>query len=214
MYGNLFTLSICNLGCRCDLDRYATYRSDQCIGCLHDTQRKSVQRTARLALAAALVEIGQLFLAIHFGRLLSDALNNDYVKYAVAVAFLGVGTLFLIKKNKATKPDKEITDKKSHPFFRGLLVAVLNPQALPFWLFVLAFMQSMTFFSIDTLAQLDFLLVFLLSAAIGKWFALALYGYLSALIAGRLKTITKFINKIIGVVFLVLGMVQLIKILT
>lgn len=170
--------------------------------------RSPMRRTLIVVLGASLVEIGQATLAILFGRVMVEYLeSSDTIRLSSIVVLAAVGTYFWLKAKRPAPA--EPTGRRFPPFLKGALVGVLNPQALPFWFFVITFMQSLDLIMLDTLLRI--LPAFLLGVFVGKFACLSVYAWVSGYIRRRTTRASRWINRILGTVFLVLAAIQLFK---
>jgi threonine/homoserine/homoserine lactone efflux protein len=167
------------------------------------TLRRSIQHAARFAAAAALVEIGQAAVAVIFGKLIGSKLEEwPQLKIVVVVFFMLFGLYFLLKKER---PASAYDGKgKGSFFYRGLVLASLNPQAIPYWIFVLAYLTS-----IDALDLRSWNFpVFLAGVCLGKYLILSTYGLMSEYIRRRTKNLNKLVSKTIGIILISIGIYQ------
>ena len=94
-------------------------------------------RGTEVALAASLVEMAEALVAIWFGMVISNYLEtNLLLRLLIALAFIGLAGFIFTRKPKP-KLEQPAQDQDSF-FKKGLLIAALNPQAIPFWIFALA----------------------------------------------------------------------------
>ena len=92
---------------------------------------------AEVALAAALIEIGEALVAIFFGMLISSYLESSLVvRFTIATAFIALAVIVFTRKSNPTLSESQV--EQGSFFKKGLLIAALNPQAIPFWIFALA----------------------------------------------------------------------------
>jgi threonine/homoserine/homoserine lactone efflux protein len=167
------------------------------------TLRRSMQHAARFSAAAALIEIGQAAIAVLFGKLIGSKLDEwPQLKVVVVVFFVLLGLYFLLKKER---PESAYDGKGKGSFFvKGLILASLNPQAIPYWIFVLAYLTS-----IDALALQSWNFpVFLAGVCIGKYLILSVYGLLSEYIRKRTRNLSKAVSKTIGIILICIGFYQ------
>lgn len=159
------------------------------------------------AVAAALVEMGQSVIALYGSSFISKTIEKGpWVQIAGFLFFLLLGTLFLLKKNTA---DSIAPENVQNGFFRkGLVVAMLNPQAIPFWVIVLAILQSTPIATVTSQRNILLIVSFALAAASGKLGALLLFGILSERIISRSTLIRTHINRIIGFILIIVGVFQ------
>ena len=171
------------------------------------TINRSWRAAFHFSIAAALIEIPQSFIAIRFNPTVQQLLqHNVWVKSFVVVFFVGIGLVFFLRKpiNEGEKKAKS----KNNDFINGLLVSIANPQAIPFWIFILAFLKSAEYLDISDHPPLYFLCLFLSGVACGKLLTLLFYAFLSQLIVRRAAFISQWMNKIIGVILMGIGLVQ------
>ena len=171
------------------------------------TINRSWRAAFHFSIAAALIEIPQSFIAIRFNPTVQQLLqHNVWVKSFVVVFFVGIGLIFFLRKpiNEGEKKAKS----KNNDFINGLLVSIANPQAIPFWIFILAFLKSAEYLDISDHPPLYFLCLFLSGVACGKLLTLLFYAFLSQLIVRRAAFISQWMNKIIGVILMGIGLVQ------
>ena len=170
------------------------------------TLRKSIRSALRFCLAAAMVEIIQAFIAIMFGKLISRKIQEfPELKLLVIIFFIVLGLYFIFKRDKPKadlKPDNNTSN-----FINGFIVAILNPQAIPYWIFVLAYLKSANVLFL----QSWYLILFLVGVSLGKFIILSLYGYLSEYINRHFNNLNEYVSKGIGGLLLVVGLVQAIK---
>jgi len=158
----------------------------------------------RFSIAAAIVEIGQSLFAYNFGMWITQYLeHNIWIQLSVFVVLFAIGALFFMRKGRE---DADIeTQRKTSPFLRGAIIGMLNPQALPFWVAVIAALKSSAWVSFG---MWDFILLFLFGVSLGKLVALLLYGKMSLLIVSRITSLSHWMNRIIGGIFIALALVQ------
>ena len=87
---------------------------------------------------------------------------------------------------------------------KGLVIAALNPQAVPFWIFALAAISQYFVFEYVGI----YLLAFLLGVFIGK--LIALYGFVvaSTYLKSHLEQSSVLVNRILASVLLFIGVSQ------
>ena len=161
------------------------------------------RRGTEVALAASIIEIFEALAAILFGLVISSFLQTNMVfKLLIAAAFIGLAGFVFTRKTEPSLQDREI-DRRS--FFRkGLLIAALNPQALPFWIFALAAISQYFQFEYAGI----YLVCFLAGVFVGK--LMALYGFViaSAYLKAHLQSSSKLVNRLLAIILLFIGITQ------
>lgn len=172
------------------------------------TIKRAFSAALVFALGASLVEIAEASVAIFFGKLI-DAFLADHTWFQVLVAmvFIGVGLVYLFKKSSA--PTSKENRKGFHPFLQGVIIAMLNPQAIPFWLVTLAFLTT----SFDFQLSGNVLFVFLAGVFVGKFLGLWLFALLSKTIKRKIQDGSQVVNRVFGWVLIGIGSLQLYKLL-
>lgn len=170
------------------------------------TLKKDRQAAARFAITASLVEIAEASIAILFGKMIIVHLEaNTWIKLAVVLFFISFGLFFIFKKE--TPCVKEDTSKGKSAFIKGLVVSVLNPQAIPYWIFFLTFVGSYITLELNSWH----LIFFLAGVSIGKYFILSTFGVFSTRIQKRMKNLCSMVSKIIGFVLITIGIFQVFR---
>ena len=171
---------------------------------------KSLKSALSFALAAAIVEIVQSFVALHCSQLIDAFLNESALTKILATILLFVlGLMFWLKKPKEKMNDAE-HPKKKNDFFRGFLISILNPQAIPFWIFALSYLKMSQMIYLDTTMAILLVFAFLFGVALGKFLALLLFAIVGKQLKSKLGIINQLMNKIIGGILLGIGVVQVV----
>ncbi|MEX0965288.1 MAG: LysE family transporter [Pseudohongiellaceae bacterium] len=155
------------------------------------------------AFAASLVEVLQAFVAISFGVLISTYLeSNIAIKFILASLFITLAIFIYTRKPNPTMANPP--DRAGSFFRNGMLIAMLNPQALPYWMFALAAISQYFPFQYSGV----YLMGFLTGVLLGK--LLALYGFVVA--SGYLKTHMEksslLVNRVLAAILLFIGLSQ------
>lgn len=170
------------------------------------TLKKNINSALTFSAAAAVVEIFQAAIAVTFGKLISRKIDEfPELQLLVIAFFVMLGLFFLYKRDNPRKESK--TEKNSSTIANGFIVAFLNPQAIPYWIFVLAYLKS-----IDVLYLNSWhLFLFLSGASIGKFIILGLYSYLSEIIQRHFENLNEYVSKVIGGLLLGIGLAQAVR---
>lgn len=174
------------------------------------TIKKSMKVAKIMALGAGLVEILQCVVALNFGLLVVDTIDNSpSIRISIFVIFVLIGLFFFFKKEYQTQTQKEEKKKEKNAsnFIKGAIIGALNPQAIPFYVFFLALYRSLGWF----IFQLDMVLFFVIGIALGKFLSLLSYAYLSRIIVKRVSSLSLWVNKILGTVLIIIGLMQILK---
>lgn len=170
-------------------------------------------RGLQVALAASLIEIVQAFIAIWFGMVISRFLETNVLfKLLVAATFILLALVVLFRKPKSELRDaRERTAEEKQSLFRsGLMIAALNPQAIPFWIFALAAISQSFVFEYEGIN----LLAFLLGVFIGKFLSLGGFAVASAYLKTHIEQSGVLVNRMLAAVLLFIGANQLYSALT
>ena len=96
------------------------------------SMRRAMKHAFLFALAAALIEFIQGFIALQFSDYLAVHSEVEfYIQLFVIPVFIGLGIAYLLKKNP---PSHDVKEDNSNTFIKGMLLSVVNPLAIPFWL--------------------------------------------------------------------------------
>lgn len=175
------------------------------------TVKESLRAGLWFAFAAAIIEIFQSFIALHCSTFISQYLDSSpWIKWTTATLFILIGLFFILKKEKE-KVISEKPTKKDNNFLAGVFISVLNFQAIPFWIFVLTYLDMSHHIRIDASLSLLGIALFLIGVSTGKFAALALFGFASQLVKGRTQQLKYLMNKMIGTILMLIGIFQFIS---
>ena len=159
----------------------------------------------RFCLAAAVVEYPYAYIALRFEKLITETpliQNHFHLISALVMIFLGILGLY------AHKSDNEKWKNFQHSGFRkGVIISLLNPLAIPFWIGVTAYLKNEEWVVLSS--ELDIhLYVFGVSA--GTFVLLAVLSLLSSYIGERFRS-QIWLQKLPFFIFLGLGTYSLFK---
>lgn len=161
----------------------------------------------RFALATAIVEYPYAWLAIEFEQLItsSPAITENFeLISAVVMTTLGILTLWSLNRASQSPMARKFQESG---FRRGIVLGLLNPLALPFWVAMTAYMKSQGWVSLSSNLEIH---SYLLGVALGGFSLLMLFAFLAKQVVAYFQENT-FIKKIPGITLLVLGIYATIK---
>jgi threonine/homoserine/homoserine lactone efflux protein len=166
-----------------------------------------------IAVGGSLPEFMYCAIAVYTGDLLAESfVFNVILKYALVTVLIVLAFVFYFKKPFQSNP-KNFEKLKAQPFlyvFKGFSLAALNPQLLPFWILVRAYMCTSASICIETGTQK---IAFIVGAGLGAFFLLVLF---SSIVDKYRKQIFKRINnrnyfKALSFIFISLALYQALK---
>ncbi|MTI41306.1 LysE family transporter [Fulvivirga lutimaris] len=161
----------------------------------------------RFALAAALIEYPYVIIAIEFEDWLTSTpviMNN--IRLISAVVMLTLGAVNLKVYFRPTK-NKTFEKLQSSGFRKGLIISILNPLAIPFWIGITAYLKNQHWLKITNWGDK---LVYATGVSIGTFTLLALFTFLGKRI--KLKISSKGLAQLIpAIIFILLGLYALLK---
>ncbi len=177
--------------------------------CVVDTTvRYNLRAGLWFATAAALIEGAQSFLALAFGEYYPVFLRRyPWVHLVVLAFFVALGIAFL-RRSKSSGSQESAQTRGGRHFAQGLVIAAMNPQGIPFWILVLAYLQSVQWFEISAQTHRLGIGLFLAGVVAGKFGALSLFSLLSNAINRRTAFLQQWTDKITGGVLIALGVLQ------
>jgi threonine/homoserine/homoserine lactone efflux protein len=159
----------------------------------------------RLSIAAALIEYPYAWLAVVFEKMItSSPAILDNFKLITAIVMIVFGLLNIWSARKPTGLAQKFQESG---FRRGLVLGILNPMAMPFWIAITAYLNMQGWVSISTTGQLH---AYLAGVSVGGFALLILLTYL----AKRMVTVFQSSSKvkfIPGLVLLALGLYAFIE---
>lgn len=127
------------------------------------------------ALAAALVEFVYAGFAVKFQMLLTENVSYSNAFRVISASVLIILGIYNLMKKEITKPKTDKGEKRS-AFKKGTLIAMANPLAIPFWLAVTAYLDTINWI---TLTNNNFL-IYVIGISFGTFSLLAVVTWLGA----------------------------------
>lgn len=112
------------------------------ISALQYTLEKRIKAAYSFAAAAAVTEYLYAAIAVRFQIYLTENADiSQYFQIVTGSVLILLGLLNLFKKPR--DPKVKPSGEKRNAFKKGVLLSLTNPLAIPFWLMVTAYLQSM-----------------------------------------------------------------------
>jgi threonine/homoserine/homoserine lactone efflux protein len=180
----------------------------------HTTLQKNIRIALWVALGGVLCESSYAYFALEGVMIFDKYPSIEYWMQRVIIGILLiVGTITFFQKSAEIKSQKISLDNRLFSFSKGISLSLFNPALLPFWVVVLLSYQKYHSLKIESVFEK---FSFLLGVGTGTF--LLVYSY--ALIANKKRDlIFKYItdnrlNKLIGVIFIGLAILQLVNLLS
>ena len=180
------------------------------LSVINTTLKQDARNAMKIALAAGVAEILLTFFALHCSTAFTKFIDmHQWIQVSIAFILVAAGGFLFFKKQKPA----ETTAKKrfSSKFGTGFFLGLLNPPVVIYWILAISYID-MNATSLNMHSPLATLFVFFVGVYAGKVFTLYLYSKLSNVIKHRAQHIAQQINKIIGILLLVIGVIQLTKV--
>lgn len=177
------------------------------LGVINITMHHNARIAARFSLGAALIEVLYATAAILSGKFIVNKIDEyPFIKILVVLFFFFSGLFFFFKKDDFSAENDDRPVRKSY-FLKGLIIGIINPQTIPYWLFVTTYLTAHKFVHLSSW----YLAFFLAGGFAGKYISLSLYGLLSAYIKKRSTSFAFYLNKFIGLTLIVIAVLQAIR---
>ena len=159
----------------------------------------------RFALAAAIIEYPYAFIAVKFAGLITASpwIATHFTLLAAMVMLL-LGAINLFQKDTS---GSVMLKFRESGFRKGVILSLLNPLAIPFWIGVTAYLKSIGWIRLPTLFEQG---MYVFGVSVGTFVLL----YLLALLARKFTNVLQrqsLIRKIPGIIFIFLGFYALAK---
>jgi len=162
----------------------------------------------KFSLGACIIVFFQAGIALFFADYLTKnpkiieilKIAGVFVFFALAVFF------FLLSRKKVASTGA--SDNKNY-FMRGLIMSSINMLAIPFYLGVSIYLVSVN----KIIIIQPYIFLFIIGAVIGSFLLFYTYIILAKIIIKKLTFIATNINSILSILFLILGILTLIKLL-
>ena len=161
--------------------------------------QKKTDVALRFALAVAIVEYPYAWIAVVFENLITSSplvIKNFQLLGASVMTAIGILNLWA-----ARKPSTLSVKLQESGFVRGLILSILNPQAIPFWIAITAYVKMQGWLDLSTQVRIH---SYVLGTSVGAMLLLTLVAYLARRISVSFQhnPLVKFLP---GTVLLLLG---------
>jgi threonine/homoserine/homoserine lactone efflux protein len=182
------------------------------LSVLDTTAHKGLKYGIVLALAACIVEFVQSFIGTKFSAWFMTHDNiKVYIKIAIIPIFIVLSINYYRKayrtyRDKKLNIDSDNKGRKIGSFGKGILVGILNPIAIPFFIFLAAKTEGEGLLK-DTWPSI---FVYVTGTTIGTFLAFLTYALLSKIIASKLRQFRFWTDLLIASIFVILSIQQLV----
>lgn len=164
-----------------------------------------VKTALRFALAVSIIEYPYAWIAVVFEDWITSStivLHNFQLTGATVMTFIGALSVWT-----ARKPSTFSERFQESGFVRGLVLSVLNPQAIPFWIGVTAYLKMEGWIKLDTSVLLH---SYVFGTSVGVMILLSILAVMAQKVSTPFQN-SRLIRMIPGMILLVLGIIGLVK---
>lgn len=164
-----------------------------------------IKAAIHFSLAVAIVEYPYAWIAVAFEDVIMSTpviLENFKLLAAVTMSLMGILSIWSVRNPSITNAKLE-----GNGFIRGIILSILNPQAIPFWIATTAYLKAEGWIVIDSTLTIH---SYLLGTAVGVLALLLLLIYGSGKLSYQI-TSNKFIRMAPGIMLVLLGLYAWLK---
>ncbi len=170
------------------------------------TLNKGIKQAYYFIVAFSSMEILFTFGVMRFVQWLSNTINlEQIIDVAMIVVFLVLGVI--TRRSRKEMPSTDPSNKDSIRY--GLLLGVLNPMQIPYWLFVGTYLMSHDWVSDGFLS----LSVFSIGSGIGAGLVLYAFARFARYIQEKFTFSSYIVNKSIAILFFALSAYHIVKVI-
>jgi len=176
------------------------------IAVINTTLKQNTKQALKIAITAGVAEVILSYYALHSNQMVKTFFeNNTWVQILIIVILFAVGGFLFFKKQPQSKLKKQGLTKSKYA--TGFLLGILNPPVLMYWVIAFGVLNN-NHIMLSLKSSFLILFVFFLGVYIGK--LLTLYGYskMSVAIKNKVDNTTLVLNKVTGVLLLVISFAQ------
>ncbi|MEZ4981176.1 MAG: hypothetical protein R2769_06225 [Saprospiraceae bacterium] len=168
------------------------------------TLRKSLMAGLLVGLGAVLVEWFQAFVCVRFSFWCTVYPQFEvYLHYIAFGVFLLLGIYFL--KYAPTEPRKPNSNTKgASDLLKGISVSLANVMVFPYWIFYSTYLGTKGWLGEGWTQTI----LFCTGVALGSFTVFWLYALLAEKVLSRIENIQKIANRMVGVIFILLTVLQ------
>lgn len=166
---------------------------------------QKVKTALRFALAVAIIEYPYAWIAVVFEDIITSTpavTQNFQLLTAVVMLIIGVLTMW-----SASKPASFASRFSYSGFRRGIVLSILNPMAIPFWIGVTAYFKAQGWLNLDKPLLLH---TYVFATSLGAMALLTVFTFLANRLAYYVKD-SKLVKLTPGVVLLALGVYAMVR---
>jgi threonine/homoserine/homoserine lactone efflux protein len=166
---------------------------------------QKIKTAFRFALAVALVEYPYAWMGVQFEYwITSSPMVVKNFELITAIVMLTMGVISFLPSRK-----RESVERGFHQsgFRRGVVLSILNPMAIPYWMAFTAYMKAQGWIDLSTTGLLH---SYVLGTSVGTLLLLTLFIFLSNRLAGYSNQ-HRWIKLLPGIMLLALGLFALTK---
>ena len=164
-----------------------------------------IKAALRFALAVSIIEYPYAWIAVVFEDWVTASpiiIDNFQLITAIVMTVIGAFSVW-----SARKPSEFSVKFNESGFRRGIVLSILNPMAIPFWIAYTAFLKSQDW--IDLSSQW-FVHSYVLGTSVGVMVLLTLFAFLAKKLAPYIKD-NRIVKLVPGLTLLVLGLYAFVK---
>lgn len=164
-----------------------------------------IKTALRFSLAVAIIEYPYAWIAVVFEDWVTSSpliIDNFQLITAVVMIVIGVFTLW-----SARKPSEFSVRFNESGFRRGIILSILNPMAIPFWIGITAYLKAQAWIDLSTQSLLH---SYVFGTSVGVMILLVLFTFLARRLAGYVKD-NQYVKLVPGFTLLLLGTYSFIK---
>lgn len=175
------------------------------LTCIQLGLEKKMDIAWRFAAVCAILEYPYAWAGVEFAEWITSSpvvIENMQLITAIVMTVLGVLTLW-----SSTRPTSFTAKLNDSAYVRGVVLSVLNPLAIPFWVGTTAYLNSLGWIDLSTPLRLH---SYLVGICVGAFAILMILTYLAQRIVSQMGQ-NSWLKKIPGLVLILLGIYAFIE---
>ncbi len=164
-----------------------------------------IKTALRFSIAVAIIEYPYAWIAVVFEDWVTSSpviVDNFQLITAIVMIVIGGFTLW-----SARKPSEFAVKFNESGFRRGIVLSILNPMAIPFWIGITAYLKAQGWIDLSSQALLH---SYVLGTSVGVIILLILFTFLAKQLSSYVKD-NRYVKLVPGFTLLVLGLYAFVR---